>query len=144
MGAFAEERLMIESLVKRKFASVPVAFEGVPFHQPQTAWARCTILSGRGYRTDVTNATRHVGVIQIDIFVPEKTGQVDARNLADAAASVLRDKQIAYFPSRPAAGTTSSTVVSIGSPGFRIPEGALSNGWFHIIVDAPFHRDTQH
>lgn len=75
---------------------------------------------------------RHIGILQVDVLVPEETGGRDAGLIAEHCAGLfgnltfrISDVQVVRF--KP------STVRTMGA----------QNGWFRVMVRTPYWRDVK-
>ena len=71
------ETLFMTAVAAGPYASAPIKFENAPFKQPETPWFALTLLDGNSFSTNLNpgkKIDRHVGIVQVDILVPELTG----------------------------------------------------------------------
>ncbi len=133
MGAFNDERQAIEAKLAAGFSALTIMFENTPIAQPVAGWVAITIIQAGAARISVgTTVKRHryVGNIQIDIFLPERTGSKVARDHADTIEAVFRDQQFSAGNS----GTITCRTPSI------VP-GGIENGFYRLILNIPYQRD---
>ena len=131
--SFADERLAIERQFANNYAGTVVKYENVPFVQPNSAWVSLHLLSGEGNQVSVGTARslhRYVGVVQVDIYIPEDGGTAQSRTIADVVEAIFRGKQIA-------AG--SSGTITFRTP-FYVSHG-IENGWYRATVSTTYQRD---
>ena len=131
-------RAVIISEFKTKFddanPSIPVKYPNHKFVQPDTTWAAIVILGGTSQQANlgVKNVTeRHVGLVQIDIMVPEDEGTKEGGELAQAAGAIFSRQQFS-------AGTSSLT--------FQTPEIKPigdDGGFDRTMVRIEFRRDEK-
>lgn len=76
--------------------------------------------------------TRFTGTIQVDVLVPENTGTVDLRKMADAAAAIFRYRDIP-------ATRNSGTIVCGNAPQTTLPK---SGEKYRRVVRVNFYRDV--
>lgn len=135
--SFANERAAIESRFAANWTTTRIKYENTQFEQPKTAWVALFILNGDGQQISLGLSPnplhRYVGVIMVQIFLPESSGTQTGRAYADTIASVFRRAQF----SNGSSGTITCRTPSI-SP------GNLRDGWFQINVTCPFQRDVYH
>ena len=134
--SFEDERRAIESRFASNFTTVTadrIAWENRRFKQPDTGtWVRFTVLNGETRNAALSNTIlkRTIGVIAVQVFVPELTGTKTAREAADAVATVFQNQQFSAGNS----GTITCRAASIRSIG-------IDAGWFQINVTCPYQRD---
>jgi len=134
--SFDAERQAIESRFAANFTSLAadrIAYENVKFKQPTSgSWVRLTIRNGDARQASIANSplNRYIGVIVVDVFVPEDTGTATARQLAESAAAVFRNVQFSVTGS----GTITTRVPTI------FPVG-VQNGWLQLSMSVAFYRD---
>ncbi len=131
--SFADERLAIERRFAANYVGTVVKYENVPFVQPSTAWVSLHLLSGEGRQVSVGAARslhRYVGVVQVDIYIPEDGGTAQSRTIADTVEAIFRGQQIS-------AG--SSGTIIFRTP-FYVPHG-IEAGWYRATVSTTYQRD---
>lgn len=94
---FADERQAIETVFAQAWGvTCPVEYQNVTFNPPAdgSAWVRLTIRSGSAWPASLGDPTRwherRAGVLILQLFVPEGSGTVAARTLADRFANLFR------------------------------------------------------
>lgn len=94
-------RAKIADLFKTEFAAanptVEIDYENQKFTQPSgEPWVRLTIIDGDDYRENIGNDThfRTLGVVNVQIMVPEKTGTKVMRELVDDVKAIFLDRQV--------------------------------------------------
>jgi len=123
-----------QAAMQASHPSVPVRFDNINFQQPQTAWADLCILSGKSFAANLGSKVvdRHVGIVQVNILVPQRSGEKLANDLAEFSGQVFRRK---------------NQILSDGAVArFRIPEFARSGqslGFYSVIVRIPYWRDER-
>lgn len=128
----AKVQKLLKTGMTASFASVPIHFQNVPFKQPEGAHIREVIMDGRSMQLELGSGfkTRHPGIYQIDVIVPEDTGTValDAISkfvgkLFQAQSYVLTDGGYLRFR------TASSNYMGV------------SLGFCRNVVSIPYWRD---
>ncbi len=124
--SFATERTSIESRLKANWTTTAIAYPNVGFN-PENAvpWVRLTILNGESGPRNVNAGKRHLGVIVLQIFVPQNTGTHIARGYADSLAAIFEDAQFSGI----LCGVAS--IETIGN----------TNTWYQINVTVGYWRD---
>lgn len=133
-SGFADERTAIATRLASNWSTTTIQYEGQPFVQPTTPWISLSILSGAGRQASLGSSQplhRFVGVIQIDVFVPENTGTNTARQYADTLSTIFRRAQFSYG---------SSGVITCETP--SVQPGPPEAGWNRLIVSTPYRRDV--
>lgn len=93
-----------------------------------TPWVRLTINEGQSNIIGIadTNLYRNLGVIIVQVFVPEGQGTASARQLADQAAAIFRGAQF-------------GSGITCRAP--QLANIGVIDGWYQINVSVPFFRD---
>lgn len=92
-----------------------------------TAWVRLTIREGRAFQRALLGQRRALGVVLVDIFVVEGTGDGTARTYADSICNIFRRIQV---------------------DGIRFIEPMAREsvtqepGWYRWTVEVPFEADS--
>ena len=85
----------VAQLIRKRFAEhyqrTPVAWPNAAFTPPDDEpWVRLTILGGDGRQVATAGRRlRRVGVVKVQVFVPEGSGDPQARSIADEVASLF-------------------------------------------------------
>jgi hypothetical protein len=91
---WGELRRVIEARFKAAWSNrTPVRWDGVPFVEPAgQPWVALYLLDGESNQLtlETTPRYRDVGVVVMQVFVPEDSGTQEARRLAAFAAAALR------------------------------------------------------
>lgn len=77
--------------------TVSVDYENQKFQQPVGApWVKLTVIDGDDCRENIGNETQFktVGVVNIQIMVPEKTGTKVMRDILDSIKPIFLDRQV--------------------------------------------------
>lgn len=137
MNGFDDEEAAIIAFFQAGWAErTPVDYPNGPAFDPAAApaFARLTVLTGRGRRASVGAGTsrlrRWPGVVEVQLFVKWGTGSALMSQLCDAAATIF-DEQ-----SPPIA----SGKLSFGTPS-RINAGRTGS-WWQQNVSCPYERDS--
>lgn len=118
---------------------VPVAWPNVQF-DPSTqfvpgthlGWIRFNIMISGAFPASTSGSVvrqRTVGIIDVQVFVPQGTGDRVAASIADDVTSALQFV------------TLSGLVITAATP---IPVGTTDDGWYQINVTSNFRYDTLH
>lgn len=125
--SFANERIEIENRLEAKWLDTPIAWDNITFNQPNnSAWIRLNILNGSTEYRAINYVKRYNGIINIQIFVPIKTGASIARQYADTICEIFDS---ALFDSV-VCDVASVTIVGADAK------------WYQINVDTPYWRDS--
>ncbi len=133
MSGFEDERMAIEARMQANFTATSIMYENQEFDPPDdTAWVALTLLTGEGEQVSLGpgGLQRYAGVIQCDIYVPEKSGTKTARQHADTIAAIFLNKQFSAGSS----GTIFTRTPWVQTRG-------VENGWFHLVLSVTYHRD---
>jgi hypothetical protein len=135
--SFADERAAIAGRFSSNWSGTTadrIRWENQKFRQPESgAWVSLSIRNGEARVAGISAndpLNRYLGIIIVDVFVPEDTGTDTARTLADAAAAIFRNVQFSAGSS----GTITTRVPSIFPAGTR-------NGWYQLSMSVRYHRD---
>ena len=132
--SFDDERAAIEKRMSDNWSTTPVKYENVSFSRPSTAWVALYINTGLTRQItlgDQEQVHRNVGIITVQICIPEDTGTAAARMLADAVGTLFRNATFSY---------SDSGRITCYSPSLR--SGGTQDGWFTLYVDIPYKRDA--
>jgi len=125
--SFANERTEIENRLESLWLGTPIDYDNITFNQPNnSSWIRLNILNGATEYRALQYKKRYNGIINVQIFVPVKTGTSIARDYADTVCSIF-DSQV--FDS------VSCDVASVTIVG-------ADAKWYQINVDTPYWRDS--
>lgn len=133
MSGFEGERQAIEARLQANFSTTPIKYENQEFDPPDsTPWVALTILPGEGQQVSLGpgGLQRYAGVIQCDIYVPEKSGTKTARQHADSISAIFLNKSFSAGSS----GTIITRTPWVNTRG-------VENGWFHLVLSVTYHRD---
>ena len=125
--SFENERTEIENRLQANWIDTPVSWENITFSEPNnSAWIRLNILNGATEYRAINYKKRYNGIINVQIFVPIKTGTAIARQYSDIICSlfdsVIFDTVVC--------DTSSVTIVGSDAK------------WYQINVDTPYWRDS--
>ena len=129
--SYEADRLSAEGAFNTGWASTtPIKYQNVPMADPDGAeFVGFTVLNGPSNISSlggVNTTHRFIGFVQIDIYVPENTGTKRARELAETAAVIFRDKRIDAMLFR-------QSDITNGAP--------PPDGYYRLTVTVPFQRD---
>ena len=108
--------------------SLPTAYPNLPFSPPTTAHAYFNVVWGASEQSEiggVTNFTRHVGVLFVNVFTPVHQGDTAAMGHAEAIDAHYRHVDLVdarFF-----------------TP--QVGQGSVQNGWWVQTVQCPFDAD---
>ena len=131
-------RAKVNALIKTAFAAshpgVPVAFENHKFAQPKGApWVHVAYQPGASVRKDLGASAiwRHMGVVIINVMVPEDTGTAGLMDMCDTAFYAIADQNHALG----ADGYLKLTRAERRNRG-------LVNGWYVWNVQVEYFQDV--
>ena len=125
--SFANERAEIENRLEANWLDTVIDYDNVAFDQPNNSpWIRLTILNGATVYRALQYKKRYNGIINVQIFVPIKSGTSIARQYADTVCSIFDS---AKFDSV-YCDVASVTIVGADAK------------WYQINVDTPYWRDS--
>jgi len=124
--SFENERLAIENRFNENWTDTPVAWGNVDADVNNNEdWVRFNILNGdSGFRT-IGGTKRHIGIINVQIFVPKDSGTSISRRYADTIANIFDNKSFNDVVCNVASMTT------IGA----------DDVWHQTNVNIPYWRD---
>jgi hypothetical protein len=130
--SFVSQQNEIRTRFNAQIGSTPVAWPNVTYTPTiGTSWVRFQVLDGETEQVDFgasTKSFRSMGIISVQVFAPDNTGETAALTIADTVAGIFRNWCGATVRCRAA------SIKDIG------PDG---NGWYQVNVSAPFQRDEQ-
>lgn len=114
-------------------STTPVKWENVPFDEPQPAapWVAFSIRPNFAEQASLGRpkfVERIWGYVVVQIFVPENSGTVSARSLAQQAGDVFKAIQVSL---------NATTEASFLMPEYR--EIGSNAGWYQINVACPYY-----
>ena len=125
--SFASERTIIEERLADFWLDTPVSYGNIAFKEPNNKpWIRLNIINGATVYRAINYAKRYNGIINVQIFVPVKTGTNLQREYADVVVSMFES---ARFESV-VCDTASVTTVGADAK------------WHQVNVDIPYWRDS--
>jgi len=139
MGDFLDERTAFISRFQTAWGTTtPVRWENAPWVQPVAVpWVAFFLRSGAGQQASINTRPLHrfAGVVMVQVFVPEETGEVRAHTLADQIAAVFRtsDGHGAQFTAGTQGQITCRTPYAETVP--------ARDGWFQMNVVVPYIRE---
>lgn len=122
----------VKSALTGAYPSVAIQYENVALQQPDGTWVSLALIDGPGRQVELGARTtfRHVGVAQIDVLVPQLSGTVAARTIAEFLGNAFRTQTV-Y-------GVDGCRII------YRAPEftaRGAHNGFYCIMVRIPYWRD---
>lgn len=131
-------RAKINEVVQTAFATAwpgkLVAFENTKWTQPVGApWVHVAYNPGLSRRKDIGNVRtwRHMGVVIVNVMVPQDTGTKTCLQMCDTAFNALADRNF-----------------DLGADGYlklcyaEKRNRGVVNGWFTYNVQVEYHHDT--
>lgn len=130
LRVYAESAL--QSAMATAYPGVSVRYENARFHQPETAFVDFCLLDGKSFAANMgtRKVDRHVGVAQIDVMVPERSGTSQGNQIAEFAGKVFREQS---------AGLSDGARVIFRTPAFTYV--GRQGGFYRIMVRVPYWRD---
>jgi hypothetical protein len=123
-------RQAIETRFQTNWTTTTIKWDGVPFQEPEpkAPWVAFVVLMGDGNQASLGDAPlkRVVGVVSLQIFLPENSGVQVAYSLADTFAGIFDRKQF---------GTPTVTTRICSAPRRIGPR----NGWEQFVTDVSFY-----
>ena len=136
LQSYAEEFEALAEHFRANFpgvpGSLPIAWENVRLvpDNPPTGYVHFAILNGAASQQTIgapgSNVVRHVGIINVNVFVPVDQGKPPALRLADEIAAILRSVSVEGIIVREPA------IRSLGADG----------PYFQVNISAGFQRDS--
>jgi|TARA_R110000803_G_scaffold115665_1_gene184180 hypothetical protein len=125
--SFASERANIEGRFNSNWTTTAIAWGNVDIETPNnTSWVRFNILNGQTEYRAINYAKRYNGIINIQIFVPLKTGTNTQRGYADTISAIFESQSFNDVVCDVASVTTVGT----------------DDKWHQMNVDVPYWRDS--
>jgi hypothetical protein len=125
--SFETERTEIENHLEKYWLNTPVHWDNIAFNQPNNKpWIRLNILNGATEYRALQYKKRYNGIINVQIFVPIKSGTNIARGYADDVCSIFDST----FFDTVYCDVSSVTIVGADAK------------WYQINVDTPYWRDS--
>jgi len=92
--AYVEQH--VADFMAANYVGVPVAYENVPFVQPDGVFGSLFIMEGQSFRANLgkTYVIRHPGIIQFDAYQPENTGTSTVKVLAEAIGDLFKERGV--------------------------------------------------
>jgi hypothetical protein len=132
MSGFDDAAKAIEARLAAAWTVTPIRYENAPFKETTAPYIALYVLDGEGHQVSLQAAPlrRWVGIITIQIFVPQDTGTRVAKGYANTLGAIFDRAEF----SSGASGLIRSRIPSIREIG-------ILNGWYQVNVDVPFIRD---
>tara|TARA_R110000824_G_scaffold66023_4_gene171613 strand:+ start:1388 stop:1768 length:381 start_codon:yes stop_codon:yes gene_type:complete len=125
--SFADERVEIQDRLEVNWIQTPIQWDNISFKQPNNSpWIRLNIINGATEYRALQYKKRYNGIINVQIFVPIKTGTTVAREYADSICSIFDSVNFETV------SCDVATVTIVGSDA----------KWYQINVDTPYWRDS--
>jgi hypothetical protein len=122
-----------------KFPSVPVKYENRNFTPPDNAtWVAFSIRSGRVAEAAIGGIMpRGIGIVYLQIFMPENAGTMIGRQLVDGFADVFDNWHHVYAPvgNYPRGDFWFKRVEVVPQP--------IRDGWVNWVASVEFKHDEQ-
>ena len=133
MTDYAVERQLLYSHMATQTTGLGVHYENFKFDQPSAnGWLTMFIRGITANKASVgaaRNFRRFTGLVQIDIYVPEKTGIATLRGHADTLGTLWDSKTL----------TGSGNVLITRTPNYT--ELGTQDGWFRGTLTVNYRRD---
>ena len=129
-------RLAVETLFQSEMAAhlpeVTILYQNADSNAPQGLHVSLWLMEGRAHEANIGNRTvdRHVGVVQVTVAMPVRTGTSKGNQIADFVGLIFRNKQIRL---------EDGALLR-----FRIPSNSYQGdvgGYAHVTVRIPYWRD---
>ena len=125
--SFANERTEIENRLESLWLDTAIDWDNVAFDQPNNnPWIRLNILNGATVYRALQYKKRYNGIINVQIFVPIKSGTSIAREYADTVCAIFDSQKFDSVY----CDVASVTIVGADAK------------WYQINVDTPYWRDS--
>jgi hypothetical protein len=136
VSGYATEAATILGRLKTEWDdTTPIAWPNVDFTPPATAWIRPTLLASDAARREMgatgTRTFRHHGLLLVQVFTPEGSGDGSARTYAEQVCGIFRGVQAGGITYE---GPTGEAPTARG-------DGRDGNGWYMWTVTVPYTRD---
>lgn len=125
---------IIKTAVNAAHPTVPVVFENQKWTQPKGApWVHVALSPNKSVRKDIGASTiwRHMGVVVINVMVPEDTGTKLLHDICDTVFYAVADQSHA-----------------VGADGYvKLCHGerrnrGVVNGWFAYNIQVEYYQDV--
>jgi len=129
-------RIAVETLFQAGmttlFPLVPLIFPNADDNTPAGMHASIYLLEGRGHEANIGNRTvdRHVGIVQVTIACPVRSGTSQGNAVADGVGNMFRNKQLPLID---------GALLRFRIPSFSFVADVA--GYAHILVRIPYWRD---
>lgn len=86
----------ILSAMTAAYPSVKIKFQNANFRQPETPWIAFFMLDGKSLQANLgaSSVDRHVGLVQIDVQVPNNSGTKNGNAIAEFCGNVFRKTRV--------------------------------------------------
>lgn len=137
IDGYDDEAAAILGRLNTQWASTtPIAWPNRPFTPPAGAWIRPTLRAADAARKEIgvagSRTFRHYGLLLIQVFAPEGTGDGVARGHAETLCGIFR--------------AVSAGGITYEGPTGEAPtardDGVDGNGWYMWTVTVPYTRDS--
>lgn len=128
--SFEAAQIAIESRLAANFTAYPIKWQNVVFdEETESIFVDLQVKEHDSERASLGPNPLHrsLGIISINVYVPENSGTATGRGIADDLAAIFRDASFSGIICR------SPVVRNIGS----------YEGHYVINMSVPFHRDEQ-
>jgi len=136
---FDAEREEFTRIFQNEFETiqnVAVKYQNKKFDQPkEVIWVAFHIMGGDGFQASLGTQPieRYIGMLQMDIMIPENSGMITANTLASAFGKVFSRRHI----------QVTDGVTSVFKPPLRPTFIEAMDGFARSIVRIPFRTDLQ-
>lgn len=132
MSGFEDEAKAIEIRLTTNWTTTPIRYVNAPFKETDQPYVALFVLDGDGHQISLGPVAlrRWVGIIVIQIFVPQDSGSRVAKTYATTLAAIFDRVEFS---------TDASGLIRCRVPALR--EVGIINGWYQLNVEVPFIRD---
>lgn len=128
MSNYAAEGTTIRTRFSNEWSTTDIAGPNDGYTPTQgTAWVRLTIRDGDASQLALLGRRRATGVVFVEIYLPEETGDATARTHADSISDIFRRQIVSGILFREPMAREAVT---------------QEPGWYRWIVEIPFQADS--
>jgi len=116
------------------WTATKVQYPGIPFLEPAGPWISVHILNGEGIIATLgtPHARRHIGVVAVQIFDKENSGEVTIRTLADAV-------ELLFINDNSRLTISGTEWIDFDQP--ELTPGFVQDGWRQRNVNVSYQRN---
>ena len=133
--SFADSLKAVEGRLQSNWTTTPIKFQNVPLKETASSYVALFLQDGEGAQISLGQVAlrRWPGVILVQVFVPERTGTLVARQYADTIGAIFDRVQFS---------SGNSGVISCRTP--SVETIGLRDGWWQVNVTIPYRRNRQY